>query len=94
MTRRDTDPPEPLERLVARIDATPAGSSDPDTVASGFPSLDRMLGGGLRRQDLVVLATSRIRLRVSGETAGCDHEQRDEDELDDSPHGPSHVPAV
>jgi replicative DNA helicase len=56
MTRREPDPPEPLARLVARIDATPPGSSDPDTVPSGFPSLDRMLGGGLRRQDLVVLA--------------------------------------
>jgi replicative DNA helicase len=56
MTRRHPEPPEPLERLVARIDATPAGAPDPDTVPSGYPSLDRMLGGGLRRQDLVVLA--------------------------------------
>jgi replicative DNA helicase len=56
MTRRDPDPPEPLERLVARIDATPPGSPDPETVPSGYPSLDRTLGGGLRRQDLVVLA--------------------------------------
>lgn len=54
--RRDHDPVEPLERLVARIDATPAGSPDPDSVPSGYPSLDRMLGGGLRRQDLIVLA--------------------------------------
>jgi replicative DNA helicase len=56
MTRRDPDPLEPLERLVSRIDATPSGSPDPETVPSGFPSLDRMLGGGLRRQDLIVLA--------------------------------------
>ncbi|HKU59792.1 MAG TPA: DnaB-like helicase C-terminal domain-containing protein [Gemmatimonadales bacterium] len=56
MTRRDDDPIEPVERLVARIDATPAGSPDPDAVPSGYPSLDRMLGGGLRRQDLIVLA--------------------------------------
>ncbi len=54
--RRDHDPIEPLERLVARIDATPAGSPDPESVPSGYPSLDRMLGGGLRRQDLIVLA--------------------------------------
>jgi replicative DNA helicase len=54
--RRDHDPVEPLERLVARIDATPAGSPDPESVPSGYPSLDRMLGGGLRRQDLIVLA--------------------------------------
>jgi replicative DNA helicase len=45
----------PLEALVARIDATPPGAPGPDTVPSGFPSLDRMLGGGFRRQDLVVL---------------------------------------
>jgi replicative DNA helicase len=45
----------PLEALVARIDATAPGSPGPDTVPSGFPSLDRMLGGGFRRQDLVVL---------------------------------------
>ena len=44
-----------LEALVARIDATAPGSAAPDTVPSGFPSLDRMLGGGFRRQDLVVL---------------------------------------
>lgn len=45
----------PLEALVARIDATLPGTSAPDTVPSGFPSLDRVLGGGFRRQDLIVL---------------------------------------
>ncbi len=45
-----------VEALVTRIDAMSPGSAAPDTVASGFPSLDRMLGGGLRRQDLAVLA--------------------------------------
>jgi replicative DNA helicase len=44
-----------LESLVARIDAVAPGGVAPDTVPSGFRSLDRMLGGGLRRQDLVVL---------------------------------------
>ena len=44
-----------LEALVGRIDATEPGSAAPDTVASGFPSLDRMLGGGFRRLDLIVL---------------------------------------
>jgi replicative DNA helicase len=44
-----------LEALVARIDATAPGSAAPDTVASGFRSLDRLLGGGFRRQDLIVL---------------------------------------
>jgi replicative DNA helicase len=32
------------------------GSPAPDTVPSGFPSLDRMLGGGFRRQDIAILA--------------------------------------
>lgn len=44
-----------LESLVARIDAIAPGSAGPDTVPSGFPSLDRLLGGGFRRQDLIVL---------------------------------------
>ena len=52
--RRDED--HPLERLVGRMDATEPGTPAADTVPSGFPSLDRMLGGGFRRQDLVVLA--------------------------------------
>jgi replicative DNA helicase len=53
VTRRDEDPT--IEGLVARIDAIAPGATAPDTVPSGFPSLDRMLGGGLRRRDLVVL---------------------------------------
>jgi replicative DNA helicase len=44
-----------LESLVQRIDAIPPGGVAADTVPSGFPSLDRMLGGGFRRQDLIVL---------------------------------------
>jgi replicative DNA helicase len=47
--------PAPLESLVARIDASRAEVPAPDTVLSGFPSLDRVLGGGFRRQDLIVL---------------------------------------
>lgn len=48
-------PSSPAEELVARMDArgTPAGRHD--TVSTGFPSLDKLLGGGIRRQDLVVL---------------------------------------
>jgi replicative DNA helicase len=45
-----------VEALVARIDAMVPGSPGPDTVPSGFPSLDRMLGGGFRRQDIAILA--------------------------------------
>jgi replicative DNA helicase len=45
-----------LEDLIARIDHPPDDAAAPDAVPTGFPSLDRMLGGGLRRKDLVVLA--------------------------------------
>jgi replicative DNA helicase len=45
-----------LENLVAQIDARSADAPAPDTVPTGFASLDRMLAGGLRRKDLVVLA--------------------------------------
>ena len=44
-----------LRALVDRIDAAAAGEPIADTIPSGFPSLDRLLGGGFRRQDLVVL---------------------------------------
>jgi replicative DNA helicase len=44
-----------LEKLVAQIDARGGGAPAADTVVSGFPSLDRVLAGGLRRKDLVVL---------------------------------------
>ncbi|HET7427066.1 MAG TPA: DnaB-like helicase C-terminal domain-containing protein, partial [Gemmatimonadales bacterium] len=53
MKPRDAD--ASLEAVVARIDAVPSGGTSPDTVVSGFPSLDRVLGGGFRRQDLIVL---------------------------------------
>lgn len=45
-----------LEKLVAQIDARSGGATAPDTVPTGFASLDRVLGGGPRRKDLVVLA--------------------------------------
>lgn len=53
MTPRDAE--ISLETLVARADAIAPGTTAPDAVPSGFPSLDRVLGGGFRRQDLVVL---------------------------------------
>lgn len=55
MTHRPT-PEQALEGLIGRIDAVPAGGLAPDSVPTGFPSLDRMIGGGLRREDLIVLA--------------------------------------
>ena len=45
----------PLSVLLSRIDAVSDGSPPPDTIPCGFPSLDKMLGGGFRRGDLVVL---------------------------------------
>ncbi|HXG45780.1 MAG TPA: DnaB-like helicase C-terminal domain-containing protein [Gemmatimonadales bacterium] len=48
-------PPSPVEALVQRMDARARGESPGDGVPTGFPSLDRMLGGGFRRQDLIVL---------------------------------------
>jgi replicative DNA helicase len=44
-----------LEKLVARIDKRSAGAPALDTVGTGFASLDRVLAGGLRRRDLVIL---------------------------------------
>jgi len=44
-----------LTNLIRQVDAQPRGGTPPDTVPTGFPSVDRMLGGGLRRRDLIVL---------------------------------------
>ena len=43
------------ESLVDRVDAQRPGDVSGDTVASGFPSIDKLLGGGFRRRDLLVL---------------------------------------
>jgi replicative DNA helicase len=45
----------PLSLLLGRVDTVADGASPADTVPSGFHSLDRLLGGGLRRGDLIVL---------------------------------------
>ncbi len=45
----------PLSLLLGRVDAVADGATPADTVPSDFPSLDKLLGGGLRRGDLVVL---------------------------------------
>jgi replicative DNA helicase len=44
-----------LTRLVQQVDALTPGTTPPDTVPTGFPSLDSVLGGGMRHRDLVVL---------------------------------------
>ncbi|MFI5231075.1 MAG: DnaB-like helicase C-terminal domain-containing protein [Gemmatimonadales bacterium] len=45
----------PLARLVRRVDAASDGETAPDAFATGFPSVDKWLGGGVRRGDLIVL---------------------------------------
>lgn len=45
----------PLSVLLSRVDAVHDGEPSRDTVASGFPSLDKMLGGGFRHGDLAIL---------------------------------------
>jgi replicative DNA helicase len=49
----------PIADVVGRVDQRLSGATprptDSDTVPTGFPSVDRMLGGGPRRRDLVVL---------------------------------------
>lgn len=44
-----------LARVLGRIDAVLDGAPPADTVATGFPGVDRLLGGGLRRGDLIAL---------------------------------------
>ena len=45
----------PVTDVVQRVDAQLAGTPAGDAVATGFPSVDRILGGGLRQGDLIVL---------------------------------------
>jgi replicative DNA helicase len=49
----------PIADVVGRVDQRLSGerplAHEGDTVPTGFPSVDRMLGGGLRRRDLIVL---------------------------------------
>ena len=45
----------PLAEVMRRVDASADGAPSEDTLPTGFPSADKLLGGGLRRGDLVVL---------------------------------------
>ncbi len=45
----------PISQLLSRVDAIADGGPAPDSVPTGFPSIDHVVGGGLRRGDLVVL---------------------------------------
>src|SRR5256884_3413669 len=44
-----------LDSLVERVDAQRPGEITGDTIPTGFGSLDKLLGGGLRRRDLILL---------------------------------------
>jgi replicative DNA helicase len=45
----------PLSVLLSRVDAISDGSRPTDTISCGFASLDKVLAGGFRRGDLIVL---------------------------------------
>lgn len=45
----------PLSRLMRRVDAASDGATIADSFATGFPSVDKWLGGGVRRGDLVCI---------------------------------------
>jgi replicative DNA helicase len=55
MTSRRFSKRPRLESLVQRVDDQRPGDVAGDTIPTGFPSVDRILGGGVRRRDLVVL---------------------------------------
>ena len=44
-----------LDNLVERVDTQRPGEITGDTIPTGFGSLDKLLGGGLRRRDLILL---------------------------------------
>ena len=60
-SKGESSPPAPpdnsasLPELLGQIDAIAEGASDSDSISSGFPSLDRSIGGGFRRGDLAIL---------------------------------------
>jgi len=53
--RFEKRPPPSLAALVQRVDAQRPGEITGDTVPTGFGSLDKVLGGGMRRRDLILL---------------------------------------
>jgi replicative DNA helicase len=55
-----TDNRPPTDALAAALtdlaESAAVGASSPDAITTGFPSVDTMLGGGVRRGDLIVVA--------------------------------------
>ena len=54
---RENDEHTSLAEVLRQIDAVADGSERADTVPTGFPTLDKILGGGLRLGDLIVLGS-------------------------------------
>ena len=52
---RRTSDISPLSILLGQVDAVADGAPPKDSIPSGFASIDRLIGGGLRRGDLNVL---------------------------------------
>lgn len=79
MTRSQPNRRNSLVNLIAQVDALPQGETPADTVPTGFPSLDRALGGGFRHRDLIVLGgdvgagKSSLALSVALRTAMTGH---------------------
>lgn len=48
-------PRDSLANIIRQVDDMPEGEIAPDTLPTGFESLDRVIGGGLRKRDLVLL---------------------------------------
>jgi replicative DNA helicase len=83
----------PVTDVIKRVDARLGGSPGGDTVPTGFPSVDRILGGGFRQGDLIVLGGDvgvgkssfalAIALRISerGESAAVISGEMEEDRL-------------
>lgn len=55
MRPRRLAPRPSLESLVQRVDAQRPGDVTGDTIPTGFPSVDKILGGGFRRRDFIAL---------------------------------------
>src|SRR5262245_11158018 len=68
-----------VTNLVQRVDQQPSGVASPDSVPTGLPSVDKMLGGGFRRRDLIALGgdvgsgKSSLALAFALRTAGLGH---------------------
>ena len=70
----------PLSVLLGRVDAISDGSPVRDTITSGFPSLVKVLAGGFRHGDLIVLggdvSSGKSALALAFATRAAQHDAR------------------